>query len=104
MNRTLDATDAQIRESMSGNLCRCGTYARIKPAVRRAADAFGTIHITVNCAGVGCADLSQDANNCGTCGNACATGASLVKINQQRSANARPCRRKGPRASCPRCP
>lgn len=30
-------TDAQIDEAMSGNLCRCGTYARIRAAVHRAA-------------------------------------------------------------------
>jgi aerobic-type carbon monoxide dehydrogenase small subunit (CoxS/CutS family) len=30
-------TDAQIDGAMSGNLCRCGTYQRIRGAVRRAA-------------------------------------------------------------------
>ena len=30
-------TDAQIVEAMDGNLCRCGTYGRIKDAVRDAA-------------------------------------------------------------------
>ena len=29
-------TPGQIRESMNGNLCRCGTYPRIAAAVRRA--------------------------------------------------------------------
>ncbi len=29
--------DAQIRRAMSGNLCRCGTYGRIRRAIRRAA-------------------------------------------------------------------
>jgi aerobic-type carbon monoxide dehydrogenase small subunit (CoxS/CutS family) len=33
-------TAAQIREGMSGVLCRCGTYPRIEAAVRRAADAL----------------------------------------------------------------
>ena len=28
----------QIREAMSGNICRCGTYPRIRAAVKRAAD------------------------------------------------------------------
>ena len=32
-------TDAQIREHMAVNLCRCGTHMRILRAVRRAADA-----------------------------------------------------------------
>jgi len=31
-------TEAQIDGAMAGNLCRCGTYARIKTAVRRAAE------------------------------------------------------------------
>jgi isoquinoline 1-oxidoreductase subunit alpha len=31
-------TDAQIDEAMSGNLCRCGTYVRIRRAIRKAAD------------------------------------------------------------------
>lgn len=30
-------TDAQIEASMSGNLCRCGTYLRIKEAIQYAA-------------------------------------------------------------------
>jgi xanthine dehydrogenase YagT iron-sulfur-binding subunit len=30
-------TDAEIAERMSGNLCRCGAYANIVPAVRAAA-------------------------------------------------------------------
>jgi isoquinoline 1-oxidoreductase alpha subunit len=30
-------TDAQIDEAMSGNLCRCGTYNRIKSAIKAAA-------------------------------------------------------------------
>ena len=30
-------TDEEIRERMSGNLCRCGAYANILPAIREAA-------------------------------------------------------------------
>ncbi len=30
-------TDAQIDEAMSGNICRCGTYQRIREAIHRAA-------------------------------------------------------------------
>jgi isoquinoline 1-oxidoreductase subunit alpha len=30
-------TDADIDEAMSGNLCRCGTYFRIRKAIHRAA-------------------------------------------------------------------
>lgn len=32
-----DPTDAQIDEGMSGNICRCGTYDRIRRAIHRAA-------------------------------------------------------------------
>jgi isoquinoline 1-oxidoreductase alpha subunit len=31
-------TDADIDAAMSGNICRCGTYQRIRSAVHRAAD------------------------------------------------------------------
>ena len=30
-------TDAQIDEAMAGNICRCGTYARIRAAIKTAA-------------------------------------------------------------------
>ena len=30
-------TDAQIDEAMAGNLCRCGTYQRIRAAIKEAA-------------------------------------------------------------------
>ncbi|HXZ48427.1 MAG TPA: (2Fe-2S)-binding protein [Usitatibacter sp.] len=33
-------TDAQIEEAMNGNLCRCGTYQRVREAVRSAAAAL----------------------------------------------------------------
>lgn len=36
-------TDADIDEAMDGNLCRCGTYRRIKAAIHRVADAAGRI-------------------------------------------------------------
>jgi isoquinoline 1-oxidoreductase alpha subunit len=32
-------SDADIDTAMSGNLCRCGTYTRIRAAIRRAAGA-----------------------------------------------------------------
>jgi aerobic-type carbon monoxide dehydrogenase small subunit (CoxS/CutS family) len=31
-------TDADIDAAMAGNLCRCGTYVRIRAAVHRAAE------------------------------------------------------------------
>ncbi len=30
-------TDAEIDEAMSGNICRCGTYVRIRAAIKQAA-------------------------------------------------------------------
>ncbi len=39
-------SDAEITAHMSGNLCRCMTYIRIKKAIRRAADSTpGTVGI-----------------------------------------------------------
>ena len=35
--RTPNPTDEEIASAMSGNLCRCGTYVRIRHAVKRAA-------------------------------------------------------------------
>ena len=34
---TPNPTDAEIDEAMSGNLCRCGTYPRIRAAIHDAA-------------------------------------------------------------------
>ena len=36
-----ELTDAEVSERMSGNLCRCGAYANIVPAVQQAAAATG---------------------------------------------------------------
>jgi isoquinoline 1-oxidoreductase subunit alpha len=33
-------SDADIDQAMSGNLCRCGTYQRIRKAIHRAADSM----------------------------------------------------------------
>ena len=38
LEQTPAPTDEQIDTAMSGNLCRCGTYGRIRAAVRRAAE------------------------------------------------------------------
>jgi len=32
-------TDAEIDEAMNGNICRCGTYLRIREAIHKAAAA-----------------------------------------------------------------
>jgi xanthine dehydrogenase YagT iron-sulfur-binding subunit len=34
-----ELTDAEVSERMSGNLCRCGAYANITPAVQQAGGA-----------------------------------------------------------------
>ena len=35
-------SDADIDAAMSGNICRCGTYPRIRQAIHRAAELLGT--------------------------------------------------------------
>jgi len=37
LQRSPQPTDAEIDEAMAGNLCRCGTYARIRRAIHAAA-------------------------------------------------------------------
>jgi isoquinoline 1-oxidoreductase alpha subunit len=37
--RTASPTDEEIDRAMEGNLCRCGTYMRIRRAIHRAAAA-----------------------------------------------------------------
>ena len=37
LQKNRSPSDAQIDEAMSGNLCRCGTYQRIREAVKTAA-------------------------------------------------------------------
>jgi isoquinoline 1-oxidoreductase alpha subunit len=39
--RSARPTDAQIDEAMSGNICRCGTYTRIRAAIKQAAAKRG---------------------------------------------------------------
>jgi isoquinoline 1-oxidoreductase subunit alpha len=38
LQRTPNPTDQQIDQSMSGNICRCGTYQRIRAAIKSAAN------------------------------------------------------------------
>ncbi len=37
LKKTPKPTEAQVEEAMDGNLCRCGTYLRIREAIRKAA-------------------------------------------------------------------
>jgi isoquinoline 1-oxidoreductase alpha subunit len=39
LTRTPDPTEAQIDAAMTGNICRCGTYPRIREAIHQAAKA-----------------------------------------------------------------
>jgi isoquinoline 1-oxidoreductase subunit alpha len=39
LERNQDPSDADIRDAMSGNLCRCGTYPRIEAAIKSVATA-----------------------------------------------------------------
>jgi carbon-monoxide dehydrogenase small subunit len=42
LQRNPNPTDAEIREQLEGNLCRCTGYQNIVAAVRSAADAMRT--------------------------------------------------------------
>jgi len=35
--RTANPTDADIDDAMAGNICRCGTYQRLRAAIHKAA-------------------------------------------------------------------
>ena len=39
LDKNPSPTDAEIEEAMHGNLCRCGTYVRIKKAIKVAANS-----------------------------------------------------------------
>jgi isoquinoline 1-oxidoreductase alpha subunit len=41
LNKTPKPTDADIDQAMSGNICRCGTYPRIRAAIHQAAGTKG---------------------------------------------------------------
>ena len=42
LERTPAPTDHDINEAMSGNLCRCATYTRIRAAIKQAAETVRT--------------------------------------------------------------
>jgi isoquinoline 1-oxidoreductase alpha subunit len=42
LTRNPAPTDRDINEAMSGNMCRCATYTRIRAAIKRAAEAGRT--------------------------------------------------------------
>lgn len=39
ITRNAHPTDEEINTAMSGNICRCGTYERIKKAIKRASES-----------------------------------------------------------------
>jgi isoquinoline 1-oxidoreductase alpha subunit len=39
LKTTPKPTDANIDDALSGNICRCGTYVRIRAAIHAAAEA-----------------------------------------------------------------
>ncbi|RMG20523.1 MAG: (2Fe-2S)-binding protein [Bacteroidetes bacterium] len=41
LNKNSKPTDEEIAEAMNGNICRCGTYLRIKAAIKTAASKLG---------------------------------------------------------------
>ena len=41
LRQTPKPTDEQITDAMSGNICRCGTYLRIRAAIKSAAETMG---------------------------------------------------------------
>jgi len=40
LRQTPKPTDQQITDAMSGNICRCGTYVRIRAAIKSAAETM----------------------------------------------------------------
>ncbi|WP_266182865.1 (2Fe-2S)-binding protein [Dyella humicola] len=47
LTQTPQPTDADIDRAMSGNLCRCGTYVRIRAAIKQAATGQITLPQTI---------------------------------------------------------
>jgi len=41
LTKTPNPTDAQIDAAMNGNLCRCGTYGRVRAAIKEASKKLG---------------------------------------------------------------
>ena len=41
LKQTPKPTDQQIVDAMSGNICRCGTYVRIREAIKSATESMG---------------------------------------------------------------
>ena len=46
LTATPNPDDADIDAAMAGNICRCGTYVRIRAAIKRAASGSGAREVT----------------------------------------------------------
>jgi isoquinoline 1-oxidoreductase alpha subunit len=53
LQRTPAPTDADIDAAMSGNICRCATYVRIRAAIKQAATGHVTVAQAIPAAGGG---------------------------------------------------
>ncbi len=42
LERSPDPSDEEIDAAMAGNICRCGTYQRVRAAIHRAAGSAAT--------------------------------------------------------------
>jgi isoquinoline 1-oxidoreductase alpha subunit len=47
LKKSPNPSDAEIEEAMAGNLCRCGTYNRIKEAIITASEALYLKHQSI---------------------------------------------------------
>jgi isoquinoline 1-oxidoreductase subunit alpha len=45
LSKTPKPTDQDINSAMNGNLCRCGTYIRIRQAIHKAAEIATTSNL-----------------------------------------------------------
>ena len=61
--KTPKPTDAQIDDAMTGNICRCGTYPRIKRAIHRAAEIQAAAGKTAAASPSASADPAPDSES-----------------------------------------
>jgi isoquinoline 1-oxidoreductase subunit alpha len=47
LNRNPNPSDEEIESSMAGNLCRCGTYNRIKAAIKTASTSLSPLNTKI---------------------------------------------------------
>lgn len=59
--RNANPSDADIDAAMSGNICRCGTYPRIRRAIHRAAQLMATAAPTATAVGAPVGEVTHHA-------------------------------------------